>query len=391
MKAEGIFGQSVDRIGGQPITARMARKAPIRHLDPTLLFTTLALAAFGSLMVYSATAGKLERAGVDPATFLKRQLVFVVAGAVILIGVSLFDYRYFRGFAPVIYGFTIVSLLAVLSFGDTVAGAKRWITFGFFNMQPSELAKIAVIMAVAALLAERKGDLRARDVAIVCAAVGLPAGLIFLQPDLGTMMVFLFLIAGLLLLGGAKIRHFTMLGLIAIVSIFAVFQAGLVKEYQVDRLTAFLDSTPDQRSEGYNLIQSKIAIASGGLRGRGLQAENTQTSLEYVPEQHTDFIFTAVGEQLGFMGSATVLGLFAFLIWRALRIAAMSRDMFGTLLAGGIAALWAFQVFVNVGMTMGMMPITGIPLPFLSYGGTSLITNFIAVGLLLNVHMRRFL
>jgi rod shape determining protein RodA len=391
MRAEGIFGQAVDRIGGQPITARMARKAPIRHLDPTLLFTTLALAAFGSLMVYSATAGKLERAGVDPATFLKRQLVFLVAGAVVLIGVSFFDYRHFRGFAPLIYGFTIVTLLAVLSFGDTVAGAKRWITFGFFHMQPSELAKVAVIMAVAALIAERKGEMRARDVTIVCAVVGLPAGLIFLQPDLGTMMVFVFLTAAMLLLGGAKIRHFVMLGLIALVSIFAAFQAGLVKDYQVDRLTAFLDSTPDRRSEGYNLIQSKIAIASGGLRGRGLQAENTQTSLEYVPEQHTDFIFTAVGEQLGFMGSATLLGLFAFLIWRALRIAAMSRDMFGTLLAGGIAALWAFQVFVNVGMTMGMMPITGIPLPFLSYGGTSLLTNFIAVGLLLNVHMRRFL
>ena len=392
MKAEGLFGQAVDRIGGEPISARMARKAPMRHLDPTLLFTTLALAAFGALMVYSATASKQEAAGLDPATFIKRQLIYMVGGAFILLAVSIFDYRHFKGFAPVIYGFTIVALILVLSpAGATVAGAKRWISLGFFQAQPSELAKIAVIIALAAFLAERKGEASAMDVLISCAIVVLPALLIFMEPDLGTMMVFIFLAGALLLLGGAKIRHFVVLGLVGLVTIFGAFQADVVKDYQVDRLTAFLDSTPDPRSEGYNLIQSKIAIASGGLRGKGLQAENTQTSLDYVPEQHTDFIFTAVGEQLGFLGSATLLGLFAFLIWRALRIAAMSRDMFGTLLAGGIAALWAFQVFVNMGMTMGMMPITGIPLPFLSYGGSALLTNFVAVGLLLNIHMRRFL
>jgi len=212
-----------------------------------------------------------------------------------------------------------------------------------------------------------------------------------MEPDLGTMMVFIALLGAILLIGGTKIRHFLALGGLGLIGILIVLQAGLLQQYQIDRITAFLDPDPDVQSEAWNLTQSKIAIGSGGLRGTGFGGENTQTTLDFVPEQHTDFIFTAVGEQLGFLGSATLLGLFAVLIWRALRIATMSRDMFGMLVAGGIAGLWAFQLFINVGMTMGIMPITGIPLPFISFGGSSLLTNFIAVGLLLNIHMRRFL
>jgi rod shape determining protein RodA len=215
--------------------------------------------------------------------------------------------------------------------------------------------------------------------------------LIFLEPDLGTMMVVVALLGAILLVAGARTRHFLVLALGGIVALLVAMQMSLVQDYQIDRITAFLDPQPDVRSEGYNLTQSKIAIGSGGMRGKGLRGKNTQTTLAFVPEQETDFIFTAVGEQLGFVGSATLLGLFALLIWRALRIAAMSRDLFGTLIATGIAALWAFQMFVSVGMTMGIMPITGIPLPFMSYGGSSLLTNFAAVGLLLNIHMRRFL
>jgi rod shape determining protein RodA len=231
------------------------------------------------------------------------------------------------------------------------------------------------------------------------------------------MMVFVAITGALFLVGGARLRHFVTLGLLGLIGVIVVLQAGLLQDYQKERLTSFLDPQPDLQDAGYNLLQAKIAIASGGIRGTGLQLEPgdepasdrsisglplegdpideqvsaSQTTLDFVPEQHTDFVFTAVGEQLGFMGSATLLGLFAFLIWRALRIAAMSKDLFGTLLATGVAALWAFQLFVNVGMTMGIMPITGIPLPFVSYGGSSLITNFVAVGILLNVHMRRFL
>jgi rod shape determining protein RodA len=211
------------------------------------------------------------------------------------------------------------------------------------------------------------------------------------QPDLGTMMVFVALLGVMLLVGGAKIRHLLALAVLGVLGIGFIVQAGMLEDYQIQRITAFLDPTPDVQSEGYNLAQSEIAIGSGGMSGKGIEGKNTQTSLDFIPEQHTDFIFTAVGEQLGFVGSATLLGLFAFLLWRALRIAAMARDLFGTLIAAGIAGYWGFQLFINMGMTMGIMPITGIPLPFISYGGSSLITNFMAVGLLLNIHMRRFL
>jgi rod shape determining protein RodA len=262
---------------------------------------------------------------------------------------------------------------------------------GVFEAQPSELAKVAIIICLAAYLAQRKGEIRGLDVAFGVVMVAVPSVLIYKQPDLGTMMVFVALLGATLLCAGAKVRHFLALGLVGLIGIVVILQAGFLQEYQIQRLTSFLDPNPDVQSVGYNLTQSKIAIGSGGMQGKGLGGKNTQTSLDFVPEQHTDFIFTAVGEQLGFLGSATLLAMFAFLMWRGLRIAAMSRDLFGTLLAAGIVALWAFQIFVNVGMTMGIMPITGIPLPFISYGGSSLITNFVAVGLLLNIHMRRYL
>ncbi|MDQ3940965.1 MAG: rod shape-determining protein RodA [Actinomycetota bacterium] len=416
MGADAYFGEAVDRIGGQPISARMARKAPIRHLDPTLLLVTLILAAYGAVMVLSVTIHSQLAADLDPNTYLKRQTVYIVVGIVLLLVMSFVDYRHFRAFAPFVYLATLIGLVLVLTpLGDSQGGAQRWINLGPFQAQPSELAKIAVIVVLAAYLAERKGELRARDIAFCCGVVAVPATLIYFEPDLGTMMVFVAMTGGLLLVGGAKLRHFVALGTLAVAAIVLILQMGLLQDYQRQRITAFLDPQPDVQSVGYNLVQAKIAIASGGMRGKGLQldpgtpqtertfgglpvgpppdqtVEPTQTALDFVPEQHTDFIFTAVGEQLGFMGSATLLGLFAFLIWRALRIAAMSKDLFGTLLATGVAALWGFQLFVNVGMTMGIMPITGIPLPFVSYGGSSLITNFVAVGLLLNVHMRRFL
>jgi rod shape determining protein RodA len=392
MGMEGIFGEGVDRIGGEPIAARMARKAPIRHLDPTLLLVTLVLTAFGAVMIYSVTSGSLRQEDLDVALFLKRQITFAAAGAVLLLLVSFFDYRILRGLAPFLYGGTVLALILVLSpLGDEQLGARRWISFGAFQAQPSELTKMVLIVAVGAYLAERREDITARDVALVIGMMLLPGALIYLEPDLGTMMVVVALTAALLLVGGAKLRHFGALAGIGALVVVAVLQFGLLHQYQIDRWTAFLDPNPDVQSVGYNLLQSKIAIGSGGIDGQGLEEKLTQTSLDFVPEQHTDFIFTAVGEQLGFIGSASLLALFAFLIWRALRIAAMSRDMFGTLLATGIAALWAFQVFVNVGMTMGIMPITGIPLPFISYGGSSLLTNYVAVGMLLNIHMRRFL
>ncbi len=392
MASQGMFGEAVDRIGGQPISARMRRKAPIRHLDLPLLLVTLLLSSFGGAMIMSVTRNALDADGLDPNLFLKRQVAFLVGGAVILLAMSFFDYRHLRGLSFVLYGLSIAGLVLVLTpLGDVQKGASRWINLGAFQVQPSEITKIAVIVGVAAYLAERKGDVRALDVIACVAIVALPSVLIYLEPDLGTMMVLVAVLGGLLLVGGAKVRHFIGLAVVGSVAIAVALQMNLLQPYQIERLTVFLDPNPDVRSEGYNLTQSKIAIGSGGLSGRGFEQERTQTSLEFVPEQRTDFIFTAVGEQLGFVGGAALLTLFAFLIWRALRIAAISRDLFGTLVAGGIAMMWAFQLFVNVGMTMGIMPITGIPLPFMSYGGSNLMTNYIAVGLLLNIHMRRYL
>jgi len=385
MGAQGLIGEAVDRIGGEPISARMARKAPIKHVDLTLLLAALALAVYGVVMVSTATG-----AGIASAP-LSRQALFVLIGSVALLSASFFDYRHLKGLSPIVYGASLFGLVLVLLLGDVTKGARRWINLGVFQAQPSELAKLALIITLAAFLAERKGDIRALAVAVCCALTLVPAALIYLEPDLGTMMILVTASGALLLVGGAKIRHFVTLGVLGALAVLLVLQMGLLKDYQLQRLTAFRDPNPDVRSEAYNLYQAKIAIASGGMRGKGLQRANTQTSLDFVPEQHTDFIFTAVGEQLGFIGAATLLGLFGLLIWRALRIAGMSRDLFGTLIAAGIAAVWAFQLFVNVGMTMGIMPITGIPLPFISYGGSSLLTHFVAVGLLLNIHMRRFL
>ena len=392
MRAEGLFGQAVDRIGGEPVSSRMARRAPIRHLDPSLLLITAMLAAFGAMMIFTATATKQEAEGLDPGTFMKRQVIYALVGAIALVVISAFDYRRLKGLAVVIYGATLLGLGLVLTpLSTPVGGAQRWIDLGSFQAQPSELAKLATILVVAAWLAERKDAITARDIVITLGVVALPAALIFLEPDLGTMMVFVALTLALLLVAGAKLRHFLALFALGLVGIVLALQFNLIRDYQIERITAFLDPNPDPQSEGYNLTQAKLAIASGGLRGTGLDRGANLTALDYVPEQHTDFIFTAVGEQLGFIGAATMLGLFALLIWRALRIASMARDAYGTLIAGGIAALWSFQVFVNVGMTMGIMPITGIPLPFISFGGSSMLMHFAAVGLLHSIHMRRFL
>lgn len=392
MGIQGLVNEAVDRIAGEPIAARMARRAPLKHIDSSLLLITLLLSAYGALMIYSTTANDQRAVDLDPAYFLKRQLAFLVIASLVLIAVSLFDYRHLRGLAPMLALFTLVALLVVLSpLGEVVQGARRWISLGPFQAQPSELAKLTAIVVLAVYLADRKGEVSGRDVAVSMGIIAVPGVLIFLEPDLGTTMVLVAVAAAMLLVAGARLRHFAVLALVGVVTFFFLIQVGLLKDYQIKRLTIFLDPRPDVTSEGYNLLQSKIAIGAGGVRGKGVARTDTQTSLDFVPEQHTDFIFTAVGEQLGFLGSATLLVLFGFLIWRAFRAAALARDHFGTLLASGVAAMWAFHVFTNIGMTMGIMPITGIPLPFLSYGGSFLITNYLAVGLILNIHMRRFL
>ena len=366
-------------------------RRPLRHLDPLLLLTAMGLALIGITMVYSATHQSLLAQNLDPAIYLKRQTVFLALGVVGVGVAASFDYRFLKVYAGLLYVASLVLLILVRTpLGTTVKGSQRWFSFLGFQFAPSEAAKLALIVMLAAFLSElRSSDRTLEDVYRATAIAAVPGLLVFLQPDLGTSIVLAAILLGVLIVAGARVRHLGVLAVTALVLVFAAFQMGVIQEYQVARVTAFLDPQNDPGVANYQRQQSEIAIGSGGLTGRGY-LKGPQTNLDFVPEQHTDFIFTVVGEEFGFAGSAAVLLLFTVLIWRAFRIAVLSKDPFGTYVAAGIGSMFAIQAFVNIGMTIGIMPITGIPLPFVSYGGSSLIVNAIAVGLLLNIHMRRF-
>ena len=364
--------------------------AAFRHIDPVLIFTAVALSVFGVAMVYSASHNVAQELTNDANFFRNKQIVSLMLGLIAMIVVATFDYRLAKVYAFLGLGAGLVLLLMVLTpIGDETAGAQRWITLFGFQFQPSEFAKVLMVTALAAYLSEIKREVRLDNVWRAAGIAIAPMLLIFLQPDVGTMMVFAATLVALLVVAGARGRYIAILVLTAIFLGIIAFHIGIVKNYQIDRLTSFLDPARDPQGAGYNRQQSEIAIGAGGLLGRGYLA-GTQTNLDFVPEQHTDFVFTVVGEELGFAGAIGLLGLYGVLLWRGFRTALISRDSFGTLLAAGIVAMLAFQIFVNIGMTMGIMPVTGIPLPLVSYGGTSMITNWVAVGLLLNVHMRRF-
>ena len=365
--------------------------APARQVDPVLVLVVLALSGIGLLFIYSATAPRLEGTGIEATHFVNRQLVSLALGVAAMIAVTAVDYRVFRAWSPVLYVVSLALLGLVLVVGEDTGQPTRALVVGGFWFQPAELAKPALIAILAALYHERREEalgLRALVEASVLAAV--PMGLIVAQPDLGTAIVFVAITFAVLLLARVRVRYMIALGVIGVASILGALQLEIIEQYQLERLTTFLNpEAADVQAEGYNLNQAQIAVGSGQLVGQGL-FQGTQTQLGYVPENHTDFIFTVVAEETGFLGAALVLGLQGLLIWRGLRIANASRDTFGTLLAGGVVAVLGFQVFVNVGMTLGIMPITGLALPFVSYGGTSLISMFIMAGLLQNVHMRRF-
>ena len=378
----------MDLVAGRALTQE---RRPIRHLDPVLLSTTTALSVIGLLLVYSATRGSLAALGLDTGTFVKKQAAFVALGAVLLLAVAAFDYRFYKVYAGFVYAVSVVALVLVRTpLGSSAQGAKRWFGFGGLQLTPSEFAKIALILMLASVLSElRSPEPTLYDVIRVTAIAAVPMVLVFVQPDIGTTIVLTAILGGVLVVAGTQLRHLIALGLAASLLIFGAFQLGVVKDYQVARITAFLDREATPASLRYNLDQSLIAIGSGGLTGQGY-LHGRLTNLDFVPEQHTDFIFTAAGEEFGFIGSMVLLGLFAMLLWRAIRIAYLSKDPFGTYVAAGVASMFAIQMFVNVGMVIGIMPITGIPLPFLSYGGSATLANFVGVGLLLNIHMRRF-
>jgi rod shape determining protein RodA len=365
-------------------------EAAVRFLriDPLMLLAALGLAAAGIYIVGQATADDIPG---DPNYFAYRQGIYAAVGLVLMLLISRFDYSRLREWKYGIYGFMIASILLVYAMGVSARGSRRAIEFGIFNFQASELGKLLLVLALSAFVVDRTRRLSEPETTsrIVLLAL-LPAMLVVGQPDLGSGLVYMAIVLAVLFVAGTKWTHFAALGAIGATALVLVLVAApavgveVLKPYQQDRLTAFLNPTDDPRKEGYQINQSLTAIGSGGKTGRGDDA--TQTRLDFLPEHHTDFIFSVVGEEFGFVGAAIVLSLFALLIWRALRVLTMSKNLYGALVAGGITAMLMFQVFVNVGMTIGIMPITGIPLPLVSYGGSSVITTLMAVGLLQSIH-----
>ena len=368
----------------------ISRRAPLtlerdRHSRPDalLIIPVLALSALGALMIFSASAPRLEALGVSPTSALERQLVFMVLGALAFIVISGMGERGLRAGAPFLFVAAVLLLVAVFVVGDIRAGAQRWIALGSFQVQPSELAKPALILALAAVLGPTEDEeLGWGRILRAVAIAAVPMLLIVTQPDLGTGLVMAFVAVVMLFVAGIPFRRFLALAGAGAVGLAAAFQLGLLQfqQYQLDRLTAFLDQGSDLASVNYNLFQSRLTIGSGGLFGKGL-FEGSQTNLSFVPSQATDFIFTAVGEQLGFIGGAIVIFLYAFIVWRLLAVAASANDRFGRLAVAGVAALIAFHAIVNVGMTLGIMPVTGLPLPFMSQGGSAYLAMGIALGI----------
>jgi rod shape determining protein RodA len=367
-------------------------RRPIRHVDPLLLLVTGILVVTGFFLLYSATNQTLKQDHLDPFLRVNKQVLTAAIGLVLMLVTASFDYRFVKVYAGFIYAGVVVALLLVRVpfLGSTAAGAQRWFEVAGFQITPSEFAKLGLIVMLAASLSELKRDMpTVQDLIRLCVVALVPLLLVFTQPDIGTSIVMVAIAAAMFLVAGVRGRHLAALVVVCIVLIAAGFQLGVIKDYQLDRLRAFIDRENTPADVRYNLDQAEIAVGSGRLFGQGY-LQGRQTTLDYVPEQHTDFIFTVVGEEFGFVGAVFVLTLYALLLWRAIRIAFLSKDAFGTYLATGVAAMFALQMFVNIGMVIGIMPITGVPLPFLSYGGSSMLASFIGVGILLNVHMRRF-
>jgi rod shape determining protein RodA len=365
----------------------------IRQMDLVLVGAVFLLLIIGAILVSAGTRDWYAAAGLDPHYYLKRHLINIFIGLVLGIATMLFDYRLLRAYTPILWAVAFLGLIAVLipGIGSTIKGAKAWITLpGGYSVEPGDFAKVAVIAGMAMLLAERREgekDPKSRDVMQALLIAGLPMLLIMLQPDLGTAIIISASVVVVIAISGASWKWVAGLLLLACIGSVGAVKLHVLHDYQIKRLQSFVDPKADPHQSGYQLRQSRITIGSGGLLGKGL-FKGPQTNGRFVPEQQTDFIFTVAGEELGFVGSAGIIGLFGVILWRAGRIARRSTDLFGRLVAGGVMAWFAFQIFENIGMTMGLMPMTGVPLPLMSYGGTSLFAVLIGVGLLENVHAR---
>jgi len=364
-----------------------AKGSVLRRLDWILLLTVLALSLVGTLLVWSATRGA------DPRTYFVKQMLAIVVGLILVLATSALDYRKLRSYAPVLYILSLLGLIAALTpLGTPVNGSKSWITLpAGYQIEPSEFAKLAIILMSARLLSDARRSgvrprLRAVALTIVFAAV--PLVLIVKEPDLGVTVLILVVLAGMIALSGVRLYWLAALAAAGALLVLAVLKLHLLKAYQLSRLTAFVHPEANPQGSGYSAAQAKIAIGSGGMFGQGL-FHGRMIAGNFVPEQHTDFIFAVAGEELGFVGAAVIIGLLAVLLLRALRIAARAEDQFGMLIASGIAIWFAVQAFINVGMTVGIMPVTGLPLPFVSYGGSAMFADMLAIGCLQSVAVHR--
>jgi rod shape determining protein RodA len=372
-----------------------ARDSPLRSLDWILLGAALGLSLIGTVLVYSATRNRNGLNRGDPFYFVQRHLLFIVIGLVVMGAVMALGHRRLRGAVPAFYLGSLLLLGAVLTpLGSTINGAHSWIKVGGgFAVQPAEFAKIAVILGMAVVLSGRvdAGDREFPDhrAVLQSLAVGVvPMAVVMLQPDLGSVMVIVVIVLAVLMASGAPNRWVGGLVGAGVLGSLLVWQLGVLSDYQVNRFAAFANPALDPSGAGYNTNQARIAIGSGGLFGKGL-FQGTQTTGQFVPEQQTDFVFTVAGEELGFVGCLVILGLLGIVLWRGCRIARNASDLYGTVVAAGVVAWLAFQTFENVGMTLGIMPVTGLPLPFVSYGGSSMFTVWAGIGLLQAVRMRR--
>ena len=363
----------------------MRARSELRNLDQTVLLSTLALLAIGLLVLYSASFQKLPSNGAD---YLSRQLTWMSLGGVLAAVLVLVDYHRWLELSYWLYGLGVVFLVVVLEMGVVRGGAQRWLSFGPVSIQPSEFAKIATILALSRYLGARRdpGSPKLRTILGACVLLLVPMGLILMQPNLGTASIFGVVGMGMLLVWGIPLR--ALLGVLGAGVAAIPIGWHFLADYQRSRLLVFINPNLDPLGAGYTVIQSKIAMGSGFLFGKGWLS-GTQSRLNFLPERHTDFIFSVVGEEWGFLGTSVCLGLFAFFCVRSLRIAVETRDPYGRLLVVGLVTMLAIHTVVNVGMSVGMMPVVGLPLPFLSYGGSWLLTTLVAVGMILSVSVRR--
>ncbi|GAA2335803.1 rod shape-determining protein RodA [Streptomyces kunmingensis] len=393
----GTNGFSVSGYGPERSTMSrlMARDSVVRRLDWPILLSALALSMIGAALVYSATRNRTELNQGDPYYFLFRHMLNTGIGLALMVGTIWLGHRTLRTAVPILYGISVLLVLLVLTpLGATVNGAHAWIIIGGgFSLQPSEFVKITIILGMSMLLAARvdAGDRDHPDHRTVLQALGLaavPMAVVMLMPDLGSVMVMVMIVLGVLLSSGASNRW--ILGLIGVgaAGAVAVWQLGVLDDYQIARFAAFANPALDPAGVGYNTNQARIAIGSGGLSGAGL-FHGSQTTGQFVPEQQTDFVFTVAGEELGFVGAGAIVLLLGVLLWRACRIARETTELYGTIVAAGIIAWFAFQAFENIGMTLGIMPVAGLPLPFVSYGGSSMFAVWVAVGLLQSIRVQR--